>query len=378
MDLYMVIETSITIGMATPTGQAKGFFNRDFDDADGDYADCPIPRQSSSGTELIDNSPDEDQEEVEETPPRQSESGTHLIDNMVGRGQDEGPPRQSESGTHLIDNMVGRGQDEGPPRQSASGTHLIDNMVGRGQDEPTEVEPTPTPRPSTPTTTETLDEVKEQDPTIPDEIKAEVLDVEPIKVTDEREWHDYIFHSGYNFVTFPILPNGVETLEGLYPHLYPETYGTVLLVYISGCWLIYGGEGETGMIPLTSNMGVVVYAEQPFSVTMFGSRVKDSELALVPGGNFVGVPSGVKRPSDLLDREDTVLYEIAVLREIEGKLYLIGRLGDSGDEEPFEDGEAVFLIVSGTAQAPKAYRASTLAASWGTMKRKDIFGNARR
>ena len=335
------------------TGKAFGYFNIDFDDADGDYfVDCPTApplRQSESGTALIDNRPIEDQEEAEETPLRQSESGTALIDNRPIEDQEEA--------------------EETPLRQSESGTALIDNTPDEDQEEPT-------PRPSTPTPAETLDEVKEQEPVIPNEIEAEVLDVEPIEVTDEREWYDYVFHTGYNFVTFPILPNGVETLEGLYPHLYPKPYGTVLLVYVGGCWLTYAGEGETGMIPLTSNMGIAVYAEQAFNVAMFGSRVKASELILVPGGNFVGVPSGVERPSDLLDREDTVLREIAVLREIEGKLYLIGRLGDPGDE-PFEAGESVFLIVSGTAQAPMAYRAETLAASWGAMKRRDIFSNAR-
>ena len=81
----------------------------------------------------------------------------------------------------------------------------------------------------------------------------------------------------------------------------------------------------------------------------------------MPGGNFVNVPSDYKLPSDFLGEA------IAVLRELEGKLYLIGRAGDSGNE-PFGEGESVFLIVSGTAQAPMAYRASTLATSWGAMK----------
>ena len=267
-----------------PTGQAKGFFNRDFDDADGDsYADCP--------------------------PVRTTAGATHPI------------PRPSTPTT--------------PDRTTTEGSH-----------------------PSTPTPTQNLDEVKEQAPTIPDEIKAEVLDVEPIEVTDEREWYDYVFHSSWNFVTFPVLPNGVETLEDFYPHLYNNP---ILVVYVGGCWLVYQGEGETGMIPLTPNMGVAVYAEQAFSVTIFGSRVKASELDLMPGGNFVNVPSDYKLPSDFLGEA------IAVLRELEGKLYLIGRAGDSGNE-PFGEGESVFLIVSGTAQAPMAYRASTLATSWGAMK----------
>ena len=221
-------------------------------------------------------------------------------------------------------------------------------------------DPVPTPKPVTPA--ETLDEVKDQEPTIPDEIEAEVLDAEDIEMTDERESYDYDFHGGWNFVTFPVLPNGVETLEGLYPHLYPRLYSDpILVVYIEGCWLKYQGEGETGMIPLTVNMGVAVYAEKSFSVTIFGFRSPVSELELMLGGNFVGIPPDVERPSDLLDRA------IAVLREIAGKPYLVGRLGDPGDE-PFEDGESVFLIVSETAQAPMAYRASTLATSWGAMK----------
>ena len=40
---------------------------------------------------------------------------------------------------------------------------------------------------------ETLDEVKDQEPTIPDKIEAEVLDAEPIEMTDEKESYNYIF-----------------------------------------------------------------------------------------------------------------------------------------------------------------------------------------
>ena len=210
---------------------------------------------------------------------------------------------------------------------------------------------------------ETLDEIKDQEPTIPDKIEAEVLDAEPVEVTDERESYDYDFHSGWNFVTFPVLPHGVETLEDLYPHLYPNLYNDpVLAVYAEGCWLIYQGEGETGMIPLTPNRGVAVYAEEAFSVTIFGFRSQESELELMLGGNFVGVPSDVERPSDFLGEA------IAVLREIDGNLYLVGRVGDSGDE-PFEDGESAFLIVSEIAAAPMAPRKGTLATPWGAMKR---------
>ena len=126
----------------------------------------------------------------------------------------------------------------------------------------------------------------------------------------------------------------------------------------------YQGEGETGMIPLTANMGVAVYVERAFSVTIFGFRAPVTELDLMLGGNLVGVPSGVERPSDFLGEA------IAVLREIDGNLYLIGRAGDSGDE-PFEDGESAFLIVSEIeiAAAPMApHAATTLITGWGAMK----------
>ena len=220
-----------------------------------------------------------------------------------------------------------------------------------------------TPRGSNaPTLSETLDTVKDQVPVIPGNIETEVLDVKPPEVTDEREWYDYDFHSGWNFVTFPVLPNGVETLEGLYPHLYPKLYtGTVLVVYVAGCWLNYAGEGETGMIPLTVNMGVAVYAEQAFRVTMFGHRATASELDLMPGGNFVGAPSDYEVPSDFLGEA------IAVLREIDGELYLIGRAGDSGDE-PFAENEAVMVISEGIPAAPMAQRKRILTMTWGGIK----------
>ena len=52
-----------------PTGQAKGFFSIDFDDDEGgDFADCPIPRQTRSGMALTDYTPDEDQVEPTPTP----------------------------------------------------------------------------------------------------------------------------------------------------------------------------------------------------------------------------------------------------------------------------------------------------------------------
>ena len=74
-------------------------------------------------------------------------------------------------------------------------------------------------------------------------------------------------------------------------------------------------------------------------------------------------PPDVERPSDFLGEA------IAVLREIDGNLYLVGRVGDSGDE-PFEDGESAFLIVSEIAAAPMAPHTATLATSWGAMKRR--------
>ena len=92
--------------------------------------------------------------------------------------------------------------------------------------------PTTPTRPTPVTPAETLDEVKDQEPVIPDEIEDEVLDAEEIEMTDERESYDYDFHGGWNFVTFPVLPNGVETLEDLYPHLYPHLYNDpILAVY---------------------------------------------------------------------------------------------------------------------------------------------------
>ena len=186
-------------------------------------------------------------------------------------------------------------------------------------------DPDPVPRPTPITPAETLDEVKDQEPVIPDEIEDEVLDVEPIEMTDERESYDYDFHGGWNFVTFPVLPNGVETLEDLYPHLYPHGFTTdpILVVYIEGCWLKYQGEGETGMIPLTPNMGVAVYAEKSFSVTVFGFRSPESELELDARRQLCGCTTSGYRTCHLifLDRSGCGVYA-----KSNGNLYLIGRL----------------------------------------------------
>jgi hypothetical protein len=209
------------------------------------------------------------------------------------------------------------------------------------------------------TVEETFEEVKEQEPDIPDDIKDEVTNVEMPEVVETKDSETYVFHRGWNFVYFPVLPNGVQTLEGLYPHLYPQLYDNpTIIVNREGYWFQYSGEGETGEI--TAVGGMAVYTTVPFSVTMYGDRVAELfELQL--GLNFVGVPEGYEVPSDFLGES------LAVLREVDGSLYLIGRAGDSGDT-PFSKNEAVALIVADVAAAPMAPRSSVLTTTWGGLK----------
>ena len=219
---------------------------------------------------------------------------------------------------------------------------------------------------------EILDEVVAQEPVIPDEVKEIVEDAPEPEVEDLREWQTYQFVEGWNLTMFSVVPEAVTTLAELYPHLIPDT---VLVVNIAGCWLKFAGEGETGKIKLHPNIGIAVYSPIPFTLGLFGHRIKlRTSFPIHAGLNLIGFsqpPPELERPSDLLSETGIIV----TLRAIDGVFYLVGRVGDEGDVElrPNEAFMAVSLVDYDlgwdTPAAPMAYRQQTLATSWGAMKR---------
>lgn len=116
------------------------------------------------------------------------------------------------------------------------------------------------------------------------------------------------------------------------------------MTYINGKWMLYaGGDSVTGDIRLSPHLGLVIGLDYAAYLGVFGVRQVSGEVDIVQGINFVGlpnIPAAYKKPSDFLT--DNVY---AVITENEGDFYLIGRVGDDGDELLVE-GQAV-LIFSG-------------------------------
>ena len=226
-----------------------------------------------------------------------------------------------------------------------------------------------TVKPTAPTEImETLDEVKDQEPVIPESVEQIVEEMPEPEVEDMRESETYEFHQGWNLVMFALLPEDVTTLAELYPHLESDV---VLAVNVAGCWLMYKGEGETGDVKLHPNMGVAVYAPMPFSLTLIGHRIKlVTSFPIHAGLNLIGFslpPPEIAKPSDLLSETGIC----AVVRVIDGGFQIIGRAGDSGDTD-FAPNEA-FMVISPVsydlewqiAAAPMAPHAATLATLGG-------------
>ena len=176
-------------------------------------------------------------------------------------------------------------------------------------------------------------------------------------------------------MSFSVVPEGVETLADLYYQwTFFAAHNAHIVVLIDNCWILYAGEGETGDIPLSPHMGLAIRLDWSTWLGVRGVRQENSsQIELYAGLNFIGFPQvseSYQRPSDFLS--ETI---IAVLLTQKGKLYLVGRAGDSGDDL-LTDGQAVALMVTqptilnlSVPTAPKAQQVKTLATSWGGLKR---------
>ena len=158
------------------------------------------------------------------------------------------------------------------------------------------------------------------------------------------EWQ---FRKGWNFVSFPVLPVGVETISDLYHHwTFFAAYSADIVMNLDGEWLLYSGvnDGIAGEIPLSAHLGLAVRLDWASWLGVSGVPLPNAgTIDLHPGVNLVGFPDlplGVSRPSDLLS--DVICAVVVTQR---GELYLVGRAGDPGDE-PLERGQAVILIAT--------------------------------
>ena len=210
---------------------------------------------------------------------------------------------------------------------------------------------------------------------VTEEIKIPELPVE-LPVPELVQW-EYQFWKGWNLMSFSVLPLGVETVSDLYHEWdFFAAHNADIVVNVDGAWLLYDGTDESvaGEVPLSVNLGMAVRLDWGTYLGVRGISLPNAEIVdLRPGVNLIGFSdssANVRRPSDFLS--DTV-YAVVVTRE--GKFYLVGRAGDSGDEL-LESGQAVILVsaesgeldlVKSTPSAPSA-RGGTLVTSWGAMK----------
>ena len=237
-----------------------------------------------------------------------------------------------------------------------------------------EPKPQTQPRGSSTSTSEpitvVLDRIIEEDPEPP--VDIEIPEPPPPAPTVEEVWWDWQFWQGWNLMYFKVLPDGVETLADLYHHwAFFAAHNAHIVVNIDGEWTLYsGGAGEsTGEIPLSAHLGLAVRLDWAAYLGVQGVPLPSAEtIDLHAGANLVGfsvLPADVRVPSDLLS---DVICAVIVTRR--GEFYLIGRVGDSGDD-PLKSGEAVILIVTepmalrlvdGTRSMP------TTIQGWGTEK----------
>ena len=219
---------------------------------------------------------------------------------------------------------------------------------------PTQSTSTPTsPRPPTQSTStptfnsieQTLEQIIENPPAPPVEIPKPETVPEPV-VIETEQW-EYQFWKGWNLVSFPVLPEGVETISDLYHHwAFFTAHNGHIVVNLDGEWTLYSGaDGEpTGEIPLSAHLGLAVRLDWATYLGVRGVPLSSAEtIDLHAGTNLVGfpeIPTNFKRPSDFLS--DAICAVIVTRR---GEFYLVGRAGDSGDEA-LEPGQAVILIAT--------------------------------
>ncbi len=198
---------------------------------------------------------------------------------------------------------------------------------------------------NTPTLAETLDRIIEADPEPPADIEIPELPPPP-PVAELVQW-EYQFWKGWSLVSFPVLPEGVETISDLYHRwAFFTAHNGHIVVNLDGEWILYSGaDGEvTGEIPLSAHLGLAVRLDWATYLGVRGVPLPSAEtIDLHAGANLVGfpeIPTNFKRPSDFLS--DAICAVIVTRR---GEFYLVGRAGDSGDEA-LEPGQAVILIAT--------------------------------
>ena len=198
----------------------------------------------------------------------------------------------------------------------------------------------------------------EPEPEVDIEIPEPPVRLETAPTGVEEEWWEWQFHRGWNLVSFPVLPKGVETISDLYHNWgFFGAHNGHIVTHIDNEWLLYSGTNDgvvprsvnprqvgTGEIPLSAHLGLAVRLDWASWLGVRGVPLpNEGSIDLRPGVNLVGfadLPHGVRRPSDLLS---DVVCAVVVTRR--GELYLIGRAGDSGDA-PLERGQAVILIAT--------------------------------
>jgi hypothetical protein len=224
-----------------------------------------------------------------------------------------------------------------------------------------------------------LDLIIEEDPAPPINVEIPEPPVQP--PVPELVWWEHQFYRGWNLVSFPVLPEGVQTIPDLYHHwTFFAAHNGLIVVNLDSDWILYSGTGDeiAGEIPLSAHLGLAVRLDWATYLGVWGVPLPSAEtIDLHPGVNLVGfpdLPRGVSRPSDLLS--DTICAVIVTRR---GELYLVGRAGDSGDE-PLEPGQAVILIAieptrlvftESTPSAPSVTRQDTLTTSWEAMNQEN-------
>ena len=244
-------------------------------------------------------------------------------------------------------------------------------------------------------TVEVSEEVIEEINEVAEEIIEEVI---PKTYRFEYGW----WYQGYNLISFPVLPDGVITIKDLFDRYSlfqsfelinenPIGYtGDRIVVNVDGDWLGYGGESDNpiGDIEITPYMGFALLMDYAAWIAMNGRRlIGDGIYGVQVGMNFLGItqmPVGINKPSDflLIDGVEAVISRGITDLGQNKNWYLIGRVGDPGDEYPVALGQA-YLIISSSAggiiefedvvedsvnAAPIVTRSSNLVTTWGSLK----------
>ena len=228
-----------------------------------------------------------------------------------------------------------------PPRRHRVETGQREN-VGTGEtSEPTPSAPSVSPKPPPP----------EPGPGVTPEVPKAIIDSppqskpKPVPPPVLEKW-EIQFWKGWNFVHFPILPIDVKTIKDLYYRWrFMQALDAMIVTFKDGEWAIYRGEADNpaGAIRLTPNHALAIHLRWASWLGVYGIPLKSQDESLVggycAGVGFTNLPVSYKRPSDMIP--DGAYMNILV--EQRGKLYLINKAGDAGDE-PLRKGQSVFIF----------------------------------